>query len=1668
MYRSLLVKIILFLCLGTCMYSGAQTTISSQVSQGSDDAEERISSGNISLTSSDLEITSDGANNQLVGIRFQNIFIPQGTTILSASIQFTTDETDSGTTSVVITGEDADNASTYTSSIGNISSRTLTTASVAWNTIPAWNTVGQSGFNQRTPDLTNIVQEIVNRGGWTSGNAMAFIINGIGERTAESYNGDPARAPVLNIVADFITDPLPSIVPNSNRGLPFIYYIADNRSELYSVAPDPTASPLPSPTFTNITLGGSPITFSGEGGGYRSTDRLVYVFIGADPTNSSDLYSIDPATGVATLVKSNIVPGHVDGAEFYINNATGEEVFLILYQNGTSGGPDRIMAVNPNASATRPAWSPYAGYPVVLSGARTQADGLSWNPDTAEFYIQNDNNVDYYTVDITTGNTTFAFTTSLGVDGEGITYASDGTNYIEDENIAGQGRTIFIVDTDTGNLIPAAQLGSTGDVESIMGNLGVRNDAGDAPSSYGYAAHILPVLTATGVSIYLGNVPPDSEDPFGNFSIGTADDNNGDDEDGVTSGGSEISGQVFDLGQTKTLDIVANGSGLLNAWIDFNRDGDFNDGGEQIASNVAPSGGSITLNVPIPITANSGTSYARFRYSSEAGLSPGNSEATDGEVEDYRIVLRDATACSAGFTLYERTHYNYISATAVIIDNSVGNENNALGSNNNTTASFNNNNDELILEMASIINSGDLATVNGPDGDSFDVWISSSSTGPWTFLGSNALDYSFTSPIDWQYIRLRRASGSTVEISYIEAEKSISSYTCEADFDGDSIPDFADLDDDNDGITDCVESSDQVTSGFAWSLNNPAGNLTMDTVYDSKITDWAIDATTNMVLTTGIYSVVGSNVHITSMSATSLESAIINNDFIEVSFTTGIQTSSYVIDNIISGWFQPTQGDSYRSTLMYSEGTTGTWYTLAKDVFHTNDGSGSSYLTFDHLNASALELKSNTQYKFRVYTYGQIDDSSESYSIFDDFTFNISACRAQDIDTDASSDHLDGDSDGDGCSDANEAYADSNADGGDNDYFGNGNPPPTNADGTVISASYATPADTDSNGIPDHEEAGATPMVNTQPQDQEVADGADATFSVSASGGILSYQWQVSTDSGINYSDISGATANSYTENGVSAAENGSFYRVIISDGSFVCGTTTSSSALLIVSADSDGDGIIDKTDLDDDNDGIPDNEELSTVAGNSQPACGGDTSMDFSASATLVSGTALLQGAVYRIANVTTGVDALVTIAKTVNATPTNIDNNSSDTSAFRPQTAFNLTNIGDRGYIEYNIQFVSAGGSSPVVINKFFMNLNDIDGNSNYAEQIWTDNPTSYTISNPTELTMTTDGSWVIGTAGTSEFPGAGNTFPEVNFGVSYTSKSSMSIRVGAEARVAGANAGGRQHNIEFSCLTNYNNPENYGIDIDSDGVANHLDLDSDNDGIYDAVEAGHNRPHNNGVLISTFGGNGLADLVETLPESGTLNYTILDTDGSAPPNYLDTDSDDDGCSDANEAYADANADGGDNEYYDVGDPPTTDANGRVTSATYPVPVDSGGNGTQDYVEDTAPVILTQPFDVAICPGCSTQFPVVASNADSYQWQLFNGSIWVDLTNTGIHSGATTDTLIITNATPADNGNEYRVLISSDDYICGPIISDTTILTVRVTTVITNRRITYRVRKN
>lgn len=187
-----------------------------RVAAGSDDAEESAG-GSMSLSSSDLELVYDGSN-QKVGMRFTKVAIAQGATISKAYIQFEADEAQSEVTSLTIQGQAVDNAATFTSTAGNVSSRPRTAAAVSWSP-SAWSTVGEAGPNQRTPDLSAVIQEIVNRPGWASGNALAIIVTGTGHRTARSYDGRAAGAALLHVETGDSTPPPPPPPPTNTAPL---------------------------------------------------------------------------------------------------------------------------------------------------------------------------------------------------------------------------------------------------------------------------------------------------------------------------------------------------------------------------------------------------------------------------------------------------------------------------------------------------------------------------------------------------------------------------------------------------------------------------------------------------------------------------------------------------------------------------------------------------------------------------------------------------------------------------------------------------------------------------------------------------------------------------------------------------------------------------------------------------------------------------------------------------------------------------------------------------------------------------------------------------------------------------------------------------------------------------------------------------------------------------------------------------------------------------------------------------------------------------------------------------------------------------------------------------------------------------------------------------------
>ncbi|MGB5725102.1 MAG: GEVED domain-containing protein [Parasphingorhabdus sp.] len=171
-------------------------------------------------------------------------------------------------------------------------------------------------------------------------------------------------------------------------------------------------------------------------------------------------------------------------------------------------------------------------------------------------------------------------------------------------------------------------------------------DFGDAVLGYGNPAHDIVA------GILLGSV---NTTETSSYNSPTAVGDTGD--DGVTF-------SAMTQGQSTTHTSLVSGSGgRLQAWVDWNGDGDFADAGEQIATNIQdngpgdtnPSIGSIGLAINVPITATTNPTIARFRWSTQSNLGAAQI-ASNGEVEDYQVTI-------AGTAIYA------VSKTSTILDN---------------------------------------------------------------------------------------------------------------------------------------------------------------------------------------------------------------------------------------------------------------------------------------------------------------------------------------------------------------------------------------------------------------------------------------------------------------------------------------------------------------------------------------------------------------------------------------------------------------------------------------------------------------------------------------------------------------------------------------------------------------------------------------------------------------------------------------------------------------------------------------------------------------------------------------------------------------------------------------------------------------------------------------
>jgi len=170
------------------------------IQSGSDDAEE-LQSGVMELSSGDLDMVydDDDLNNAIkIGLRYQNINIPQGASIVSAQLKFQADEVSTTAATFSILIEANINPSTYSTANNNISQRSYYPTAINWNNVPTWSTVGEAAAPQTTVDISSLLNLVINDPNWNNGNALALKIEGSGYRTAESFEGN-STGPTLSI-----------------------------------------------------------------------------------------------------------------------------------------------------------------------------------------------------------------------------------------------------------------------------------------------------------------------------------------------------------------------------------------------------------------------------------------------------------------------------------------------------------------------------------------------------------------------------------------------------------------------------------------------------------------------------------------------------------------------------------------------------------------------------------------------------------------------------------------------------------------------------------------------------------------------------------------------------------------------------------------------------------------------------------------------------------------------------------------------------------------------------------------------------------------------------------------------------------------------------------------------------------------------------------------------------------------------------------------------------------------------------------------------------------------------------------------------------------------------------------------------------------------------------
>jgi VCBS repeat-containing protein len=430
---------------------------------------------------------------------------------------------------------------------------------------------------------------------------------------------------------------------------PNIRPIAILNSDTYLSIADKIASAL-----AGVVTGGVPVQHLGLGrihvGGFVGDQLQVsnrFVIVSGQPGVSGSLELAVPTVGGT---------GITDSQTFSIRNAAGNSVVFEFDSDTFFTGTNRVIAFLPTDSAA------------IIAGkiaTAISASGLGLTATTLPGGIVRLNEPVGTVV-----NLSLSSLTSTGVAGGAIplSYVPSQSNSsydlamrtIQVLNQLGQGIKAYSAGGGTIFVEGATNVSGT----SVMSLVGIRDIAGNAletnrPNATTQFTIVMPdvvfdygdapgvnaqtlqtgngarhaILPPDGSQIFLGTSPDSESDGQPNVNALGDDGAGRDDEDGVT-----IDGMFNSRVPATNVTVNASGTGIVDAWVDWNRDGDFTDVGEQVITNQPVFAGNTTFIVQTPTAVSVGGSFMRVRLSTLGNLLSGG-VGIGGEVEDHPVQI---------------------------------------------------------------------------------------------------------------------------------------------------------------------------------------------------------------------------------------------------------------------------------------------------------------------------------------------------------------------------------------------------------------------------------------------------------------------------------------------------------------------------------------------------------------------------------------------------------------------------------------------------------------------------------------------------------------------------------------------------------------------------------------------------------------------------------------------------------------------------------------------------------------------------------------------------------------------------------------------------------------------------------------------------------------------